>query len=297
MQPVREGVGRTVDEATVNISRPNSDPAGDLPVLMYHSIGSGASRAFRRWQVERHLFAEQLTALREAGYRLVGMSEALADLGTTGSPGRTVAVTFDDAFRDFADAAEVLRAAGATATLYVPTAHVGGRASWLAGYQEADLRTLDWPELVELAGAGTGVEIGSHGHAHAELDVLPADRMRADVQTSRTMLSERLGVPVYSFCYPFGYHTTQVRAAVAAAGFTSACEVGYRVQRTADDRFAIGRLIVTGDTRPERMAGLVRDGQNGIGVGLRRRTRTAWRACRTARHRVTRRGASKEVAA
>ncbi|MGF7235855.1 MAG: polysaccharide deacetylase family protein [Frankia sp.] len=253
----------------------------NLPVLMYHSIGVSASREFRRWQVGPALFADQLAALSEAGYGLASLSDTLDN-----RVGRTITLTFDDAFHDFSDAIPILRAAGATATLYVPTAHVGRRASWLAGYAEAELAVMSWAELREVAAAG--VEIGSHGHEHSELDVLPADEMRRDISTSRATLRDHLGVAVRSFCYPFGYHTSAVRSAVAAAGFESACEVGYRRHRSGDDPFAVGRLIVTADTRPEQMVGLVTRGQSDVATELRRRTRTPWRAYRAARYRAAR---------
>lgn len=256
-----------------------------LPVLMYHSVGVGASRAFRRWQVAPGLLGEQLAALTDLGYALTGLTEALD------APSRsTVAVTFDDGFRDFADAAlPVLRGAGAAASLYVPTAHVGQAATWLAGYAEADLRLLDWDELATVA--AEGVEIGSHGHGHVELDVVGAAAMRSDVATSRATLAERLGTEPASFCYPFGYHTPAVRAAVAAAGFRNATEVGYRLHDTAGDRFAVSRLIVTGDTTPDDLRRMVRSGQDGLVPHLRRHTRSAWRAYRAVRHSFTREAA------
>jgi len=248
---------------------------------MYHSVGRGASSAFRRWQVDPGLFADQLGALVEAGYRLVGLSAALDE-----PDDRTVAVTFDDGFVDFLGAAEQLAAAGCGATLYVPTAHVGRRARWMAGYREAELRIMDWSQLAEVAAAG--IEVGSHGHAHAELDLMPAHLMRADILRSRQLLADRLGRPVRSFCYPFGYHTRTVRAAAAGAGFTSACEVGYGLHPRAGDPFAVRRLIITGDTRPADMRRLVTEGQDSPVMRLRRSTRTPWRIYRAARHLATR---------
>jgi peptidoglycan/xylan/chitin deacetylase (PgdA/CDA1 family) len=256
---------------------------------MYHSVGRGASKAFRRWQVDPGLFVEQLKALVSAGYRLVGLSAALDQ-----PDGRTVAVTFDDGFVDFLVATELLVAAGAGATLYVPTAHVASRADWMAGYREAELRIMDWPELAQVAAAG--IEIGSHGHAHAELDLLPAHLVRADVAVSRRLLSSRLGVPVRSFCYPFGYHTRTVRSAVAALGFDSACEVGYGLHPEAGDPFAVRRLIITGETQPPEMLRLVTEGQNSLTMRLRRRTRTPWRAYRAAHHLAARGRPSRQAA-
>jgi peptidoglycan/xylan/chitin deacetylase (PgdA/CDA1 family) len=262
---------------------------GHLPVLMYHSVGSGASKAFRRWQVDPGLFAEQLDALVTAGYRLTGLSAAL-----DAPDSRTVAVTFDDGFTDFTTAASTLVAAGGQATLYVPTAHVASKASWMAGYREASLRIMDWAELAEVAAAG--IEIGAHGHAHLELDIMSPSVMWADIVDSRRLLADRLGGPVRSFCYPFGYHSRRVRAAVATAGFASACEVGYGLHPWSGDPLAVRRLIVTGDTQPQEMLRLVTEGQDSLTMQLRRRTRTPWRLYRAARRLAERRGSRPDAA-
>ncbi|WP_250283468.1 MULTISPECIES: polysaccharide deacetylase family protein [unclassified Frankia] len=248
-----------------------------LPVLMFHSIGNGASAAFRRWQVPPALLVEQLACLSAAGYQLLGLSEALSQ-----PAGKHVAITFDDAFADFSThAVPALRQVGAGATLYAPTAYVGGRATWLSAYPEGASPLLAWSDLRDLHAAG--YEIGSHGHRHTDLDLLAGPELRRDVETSRRLLGAELGSPARSFCYPFGYHTRAVRAAVADAGFASACEVGYRIHRRDTSPFSISRLIVTGSTSPEQALALVRGGQPGVVPYLRRGTRTPWRAFRAAR--------------
>ena len=97
-----------------------------VPVLMYHSIATGATRKFRRFAVNPVEFAAQMEYLDAAGYRPVTAAE-LAGRRSGGSlPPRPVVLTFDDAYTDFYSAAlPVLREHGFRATLYVPTAYVG----------------------------------------------------------------------------------------------------------------------------------------------------------------------------
>ena len=77
---------------------------------------------------------------------------------------RVVALTFDDAYRDFVTAAwPLLRRYGFTATMFVPTDHVGGRADWDRHLGEpADL--MSWRELSALA--DQGLAIGAHSGSH-----------------------------------------------------------------------------------------------------------------------------------
>ena len=49
--------------------------AGEVPVLMYHSIDTGATRKFRRFAVGPEEFAAQMDYLDVEGYRTLTMAE------------------------------------------------------------------------------------------------------------------------------------------------------------------------------------------------------------------------------
>src|SRR5689334_7595099 len=106
---------------------------GTLRVLMYHSVSPApAERGFRRYRVAPGLLDEQLSALAGAGLRGVSLSELLEQARLGRDVRRLVALTFDDAFADFAEhALPLLVRHRVQATLYVPTAHVGRDAGWL----------------------------------------------------------------------------------------------------------------------------------------------------------------------
>jgi peptidoglycan/xylan/chitin deacetylase (PgdA/CDA1 family) len=251
-----------------------------LPVLMYHGVGDSVSADFRRWEVPPGAFAEQLGALAASGYHLTGLTDALAHPHR-----RQVAITFDDGFEDFVTTAlPALQNVGAQATLYVPTAYPGRRATWLDGYSERNLPLLDWPDLAALA--AEGVELGSHGHRHLELDVVPTALARYDVTASRRAIEEKTGRSPDSFSYPFGYHCASVRTVVAAAGFDSACELGYRLHQPLRSRFAISRLVVDRTAGAVDILRMVAHGHRDALASARRGLRSGWRAYRAARWRL-----------
>jgi peptidoglycan/xylan/chitin deacetylase (PgdA/CDA1 family) len=240
-----------------------------FPVLMYHSM-TPIPGPLGDLGVSPTLLGEHLEALRGAGYRIVGLSAALA-LAATGV--RVAGLTFDDGFRDVLDALPVLADTGSTATLYVPAAHIGATATWLD--HRPDL--LDWAEVRSVAAAG--IEIGSHGHVHRPLDVLPPIEMARQVGAARARIAQETGAPVRSFAYPHGYHTARVRVAVAAAGHDSACEVGRRVVRPGDDRFALPRLQPTPDLDGAGLLAIVR-GDPALMAEIRRLAQPGWRFTR-----------------
>ena len=252
---------------------------------MYHSV-SAIAGPLRDLAVPPARLAEQLDALTAAGYRLVGLSEAL-DLLAAGTPDRLIAITFDDGYRNFlTEGVPALAAAGATATLYAFVGHLGERADWLGRWSPDFGRLLTWDELAEVRAAG--IEIGNHSLIHHPLDVLPSDRLDAEVVRSHDELEQRLGVEVRSFAYPHGYHGRRVRDAVEAAGHQNATEVGRRLHTPRDRRFAVPRLQPTPDHTGADLVALVAGGGPRLMPRLKRLAQPAWRVARRTARRTGR---------
>ena len=243
---------------------------------MYHSVAVIRGR-FRQLGVEPALLAQQLGALKDAGYRLVGLTEAV----TAAAAGRqnVVALTFDDAYVDFLQSGlPILDQLDAKATLYVPTGHVGGRAGWLKGRANQLPALLTWNGISECLASGR-VEIGSHSVTHRELDIMHTRSLATEVSSSRDELEQRIQTEVDSFCYPHGYNSKPVRAAVAAAGYSNACAVGRRL-RENPNRFALPRLAVGPDDMGPDLLNQVRLGGPRLVPDLKRAANPGWRVAR-----------------
>jgi peptidoglycan/xylan/chitin deacetylase (PgdA/CDA1 family) len=216
----------------------------EVPVLMYHSIGSTGYRRFRRFAVDPAEFAAQMDYLHAQGYRLVTAAELAArEASGDDLPPRLVVLTFDDAYEDFYTAAlPVLRRHGFPATLYVPTAYVGLTSQFNASTGEGDRRIMSWPALRDVV--TEGVEVGSHSHTHPQLDLVPQSAVDDEVSRSQRILEDELGVSVEGFSYPFGYWNKAARAAVSAAGFRYAVAVADLKAAPGDDMLTLPRLSV-----------------------------------------------------
>jgi peptidoglycan/xylan/chitin deacetylase (PgdA/CDA1 family) len=255
------------------------EPPDVVPVLMYHDVAEPpVSRAFRRFVVPPALFAEHLHALNESGYEAGRVRELPDRL----YPRQAVVVTFDDGFATIAEQAlPALAERGMTATLFLPSAFVGGRATWLASVGEGGRRLLTWQDARDAAAAG--FEIGSHGHRHLELDILDQRQLEQELAVSKQVLEDETSCIVQSLAYPFGYHDRRVRASAAGAGYGAACEVGYGLHQRDRDPFRIRRLQVGPDVSGERLLELVADGEPTVGQLARRYTRPVWRLARRTR--------------
>ena len=121
--------------------------AGRLAVLTYHRIGDPAAGPPGIVSATPAVFERQMRWLAGTG-RAVALADVLAAArGEALLPARAVLVTFDDAYRDFADAAwPVLRHLGIPVTLFVPTAFPGH-----------PMRTFWWDRLFAAVRDGHGL--------------------------------------------------------------------------------------------------------------------------------------------
>ena len=120
---------------------------------------------------------------------------------------------------------------------------------------------------------------------------------RARSATRAAQLEEHLGSSVATFAYPHGDHGRRVRAAVIAAGFSSAAAVKNALSHRGDDPFAIARWTVMRDTSTEQVARILAGEGAAPGVAGRalphaRLPRGAADAPAAARDRLSRRGAA-----
>ncbi len=136
-------------------------------------------------------------------FRVVPLAEIFR-LARSGAalPMRTVAITFDDCYRDNLAAARVLAEHGLPATFFVPTAYVGTDHvfPWDRGLKR--MPNLTWEDVNEMQ--RLGFEIGSHTVTHADLGAVSEDEARREIVESKAVLENRLGRRVRWLAYPFG---------------------------------------------------------------------------------------------
>jgi peptidoglycan/xylan/chitin deacetylase (PgdA/CDA1 family) len=262
---------------------------------MYHAVGKPRDRHFARWVVSPTLLAEQLAALHEAKYELIGLSEWVrrtqvpsqvppASEHGTDTTARCAVLTFDDGYADFAEhALPLLLSHDASATAYVVTGYVGAAADWLPFGPERARPTMTWDDLRAIS--ASGIEIGSHSHRHIELDAVRSEVAEADIRDSVRSLSEQ-GLAPRSFCYPFGYSSPSVRKIVASARFETACVVSRGLADPARDMLRVRRLEVHPKTTPEMLLRRFEAPAVPVNTRLKDAAQPAWRLTRRLRSTI-----------
>jgi peptidoglycan/xylan/chitin deacetylase (PgdA/CDA1 family) len=212
---------------------------------MYHRVSDAGSDALRRFRVSPQNLDEQLAYLRSAGFQGTSLEEwAEARRLNRPLPGRRVLVTFDDAYVDFQEHAwPILQRHGFPATLFVPTAHVGGSNAWDEEYGEK-VPLLGWSDLRSLH--AEGVRLGAHGHTHRPLSALSPGELMDEAARSRVELEDRLQLPVTAVAYPYGRHDSVVTHAHAACGFLHGVTTRSALSTLKDPALELPRVEVLG---------------------------------------------------
>jgi peptidoglycan/xylan/chitin deacetylase (PgdA/CDA1 family) len=190
------------------VNRPTSD-GPVIDILMYHSISDRGGPTC----IPQHVFAMQMRLIAELGVPAVTLDDfAAARSGHGALPRRSVIITFDDGFQDFADVAwPVLSHHGFRPIVYLPTGFVGRAEGW-KGIAEPPRTLMGWDAIRGLA--ADGVVFGSHTISHPDLMMLRPETLDNELVLSRDEIAARLGRPVSHFAPPYGRAGPSVRTRI-----------------------------------------------------------------------------------
>ena len=214
----------------------------ELPILMYHSISEEEERGvsgYYRTITRPSRFSEHMELLASWGWKGVTLKEGLSHLASATQSGpKRVAITFDDAFADFAtDAMPALDRHGFRATVYVPTSFVGEERS----REFLGKRCLSWKQIRTLC--SEGIEFGSHSHTHPCLVHLPPEAVEMELICSKQILEEALGTSVTAFAYPYAF----------PEGNTAFCELIARTLKRAGYQTCVTTMVGRAERRSDRL--------------------------------------------
>ncbi len=236
-----------------------------IPILMYHSVSREAEpgvHPYYRVVTTPEVFARHMELLAGQGYQVIGLEAAngLLRSNNTGGQGvppkpemieKPVVITFDDGFLDFYTGAfPVLAGHGFTATVFLPTAFIGGHSSCgkAGGGKVAGKEFLSWRQVRELA--DSGISFGSHSVSHCRLVALPRPEVEVELRRSKEDIEAKTGHPAHAFSYPYAFpehdreFTAFLRGALKECGYACAVTTSIGTAVPAGDPLFLKRLPV-----------------------------------------------------
>jgi peptidoglycan/xylan/chitin deacetylase (PgdA/CDA1 family) len=171
-----------------------------MVVLLFHRVNDdipedGLTVSTARFRSICHLLRRK--------FQVLSLAQA-NELSRSGRPfpPRSVAITFDDCYRDNLFAARVLADHGLPACFFVPSQLVGTNHVFEWDRNLKRMPNLSWDEVREIA--RLGFDIGSHTLTHPDLTCISRDHARSEIVDSRKHIEDQIGLPVRWFAYPFG---------------------------------------------------------------------------------------------
>jgi peptidoglycan/xylan/chitin deacetylase (PgdA/CDA1 family) len=179
-----------------------------VSILMYHAVSDAPGPT----SIPPVVFRAQMEALARSGRPVLPLTALGAGLETVADG--AVVITFDDGFVDFlTEALPVLRELGLPATVFLPTAKMGGHEDWVGGNLDAPRPLMTWDQV--RAAAAEGATFGGHAMTHPDLTTLDAERLEAELVGCRDRIAAELGTLPDTFAPPYGATSPAVRPACA----------------------------------------------------------------------------------
>jgi peptidoglycan/xylan/chitin deacetylase (PgdA/CDA1 family) len=227
-----------------------------LPVLVYHRFGPSAVDSMT---VRTSQFEAQLKYLRDNGYRVVPLRAVVDCLKDQGAdlPDKAVAITVDDGHRTvYTDMLPLIRRYRIPVTAFIYPSAISN-----ASY------AMTWEQLPQLIGTGF-FDVQSHTYWHPNFKVekkrLGADEyrmlVRSQLEKSRRVLRERLGVDADMIAWPFGIYDDDLGREARAQGYVAGFTIERRAVRAGDDPMALPRYLMVDSLGLRGFSSLIEEG-------------------------------------
>ncbi len=209
----------------------------EIPVLMYHFIGTEAEARENSLIVSAKTFDQQLSWLRQWGYRIYSLEEYEAlRAHRSFSFEKGVVITFDDGNIGFlTNALPILEKYQAPAANFMVTDSMRKKTNGSVSVEDA--RKLAENPLITL---------GSHTVHHVGLMDQSELALRKEIAGSRRELSKMLGKDIAYFAYPGGFFDEEALEMVKSAGYRLAFTTSWkRLKGDQENAYSIVRVKVT----------------------------------------------------
>ena len=207
-----------------------------VPILMYHSVNPQSDPLIKRLILTPQAFERQMRFLKEHKYNVLTLESVVRLIKDKKKiPPGTVAITFDDGYRDsYTYAFPILKKYDLPATMFIIVREV----------ERPQGDRLSWAEVKEMQESGI-ISFGSHAIGPDPLIKIESEEgLKIQILGSKRILEEKLGRKVNIFSYPEGMFDDRIRQLVIEAGYLAAVATkakGYAY----GDIFALKRLRIS----------------------------------------------------
>ena len=214
-------------------------------VLGYHRLVDNVRRPDT--EISKADFEKQMQQLKDEGITVIPMRDLLAwKRGEKDIPAKSAVITFDDGWKSqYESAWPILKKFGYPFTLCIYTDYVKGGP-------KSGGESITWEQIAELRDAG--VDIAGHTVSHKDLrgptkrGGTPTPEYDAwlwnELNGSKQMLEQRLGVKIDALALPFGFYNAHVQEIAKKAGYEAIFTVYGQKIGSGSPNNALGRYMI-----------------------------------------------------
>ena len=155
---------------------------------MYHGLGDNPNGIY---DIDKDTFLKQMKMLKDYGFVVESFQKYFQRMKQGKIPKKYILLTFDDGYKSFLWANEVLLKFKFSGTFFITK-----------NYCNLNQSSLDNTDLIEL---GSEMEVGSHSLSHPNLTILDNKMQYNELDDSKKWLEDLLGKNIFSFSAPGGY--------------------------------------------------------------------------------------------
>jgi len=214
-----------------------------IKILLYHSVGDVDPRDELGIRVAKEDFYRQMKFLKEDGYRVCTLADAVTNIeGKTPLEGKRAVITFDDGYRDnILNASPIMEGFSFTATFFVTVSYIGTvKRSPERKWQSWEC--MGWDELRQLIKRRH--IIGSHCVRHLDLHRLTAEERIEELKSSKETLESELDTKIDFLSYPYGSFDDRLTMLAKKTGYKAACTVAAGLNSRTTDPFRLKRIEI-----------------------------------------------------
>lgn len=200
-----------------------------IVILEYHRVSPNIS-PYDVHSIFPDEFRFQIKLLKDLGYKFIDLPHAIKLL-KNGIDNNTkyVVLTFDDGHKDnLKYAYPILKEFNAIATFFIISDYVG-KNGWVDNFGQLHNKNnnnYQWWELLnweEIMSVNDHFLTQIHGKSHKQMDTISLKDLDDELQTSKTIINNKLNINASVFCYPFGRFNDQVISRTIKNGYIGAC--------------------------------------------------------------------------
>lgn len=231
-------------------------------VLGYHRVVDNVRHPDT--EITKADFEKQMQQIKDEGITVIPLRDFLAwKRGEKDIPAKSAVITFDDGWKSQYEAAwPILKKFDYPFTLFIYTDYVKGGP-------KSGGESITWEQIAELRDAG--VDIEGHTVSHKDLrggkrNATPTPEYDAwlwnELNGSKQILEQRLGVKIEALALPFGFYNAHVQEMAKKAGYEAIFTVYGQKLGHGSPNDALGRYMIEAN-KPKVFASAVRFGGGG----------------------------------